>query len=124
MQYSVLRLPAMQECKSPRGNLSLPRIVIYGGKPYLGGRMMPIMTAFRRHFDYGLTCTQCGDLLIAPEWAEYENERHVHNLWSYTKCGCRFETEAYVPTGAESVSDDVAISAFFPSVLVVSWLHK
>jgi ribosomal protein L37AE/L43A len=98
--------------------LSLPRIVIYGAKPYLGGTMMPIMTASRRHSDFGLTCAQCGDLLIAPEGAEYENERHVHNLWACTKCGCRFETEAYVPAGAESASDDVAISAFSPSLLV------
>ncbi|MFZ0399590.1 MAG: hypothetical protein WAL03_00725 [Pseudolabrys sp.] len=74
--------------------------------------------ASTRRSDYGMTCVQCGDLLIAPEWSEYEDERHVLNLWSCSKCGCRFETDAFVPADAQSVSDDVSIRAFFPSLLV------
>jgi len=74
--------------------------------------------ASTRRSDYGMTCVQCGDLMIAPEWSEYEDERHVLNLWSCTKCGCQFEIEAVVPAGTKSVSDDVAIRAFFPSLLV------
>ena len=74
--------------------------------------------ASTRCSDYGMTCVQCGDLMIAPEWSEYEDERHVLNLWSCTKCGCQFEIEAVVPAGTEFVSDDVAIRAFFPSLLV------
>jgi hypothetical protein len=31
---------------------------------------------------FGMNCTRCGDLLIAPEWSEYEDERHVLHLWS------------------------------------------
>jgi len=63
--------------------------------------------------DYGMPCVQCGDLLIAPEWAEFEDEQHVLNLWSCAKCGCQFETVATVPPIVE-----FAIQAFFPSLLV------
>lgn len=74
--------------------------------------------ASTRRSDYGMPCAQCGDLLIAPECSEYEDERHVLNLWSCTECGCRFETEAFVPVGVELASDEITISAFFPSLLV------
>jgi ribosomal protein L37AE/L43A len=68
--------------------------------------------------DYGMTCAQCGDLLIAPEWSKYEDERHVLNLWSCSKCRCQFETEAFVPVGLESMDDNITIRTFFPSLLV------
>ena len=80
--------------------------------------MMAAMTASTRRPDYGMACVQCGDLLIAPEWSEYEDERHVLNLWSCTECGCQFETEVCLPANAVSMSDDVAIKTFFPSLLV------
>jgi ribosomal protein L37AE/L43A len=69
-----------------------------------------------RNFQFETTCEKCGEALIAPEWSEYLSEGFVLNLWSCTKCGCRFETEAFVP--AEATSDDAAIEAFFPSLLV------
>jgi hypothetical protein len=53
--------------------------------------------ASTRRSDYGMVCAQCGDLLIAPEWSEYVNERHVINFWSGTKCGCCFEISVYLP---------------------------
>ena len=68
--------------------------------------------------DYGMTCIQCGNLLIAPEWSEYEDERHVLNLWSCNKCGCEFENEAFVPAGTKSKNDRKVMEAFFPSLLV------
>jgi len=74
--------------------------------------------ASTRRPDCGMICAQCGELMIAPEWSEYEDARHVRNLWSCTKCGCLFETEALVPAGAEAKDDDFAIKAFFPSLLV------
>ena len=80
--------------------------------------MMATMTASTRRSDYGMACVQCGDLLIAPECSGYEDERHVLNLWSCTNCGYQFETEAFVPANTESVSDEFAIRAFFPSLLV------
>ncbi len=69
------------------------------------------------HSVFGMNCAQCGDLLIAPEWSEYEDERHVLHLWSCTNCGCQFETTAFLPA-AESMNDAATIEAFFPSLLV------
>ena len=74
-------------------------------------------TASTRRSDYGMICAQCGDLLIAPEWSEYEDEHHVLNLWCCAKCGIEFELEAFVPGDGEP-DDDAAIKAFFPSLLV------
>ncbi len=66
---------------------------------------------------FGMNCTQCGDLLIAPEWSEYEDEWHILNLWCCANCGCQFETEALLPA-AKAVSDAATMKAFFPSLLV------
>lgn len=66
----------------------------------------------------GTTCMQCGDTLIAPEWSEYVSERLVLNLWSCSKCGCRFETEAAMPADAKSAIDPMTLEAIFPSLLV------
>ena len=68
--------------------------------------------------DCGTTCIQCGDALIAPEWSEYVSERLVLNLWSCSKCGCRFETEATMSADAKSAIDPITMEAFFPSLLV------
>ncbi len=67
---------------------------------------------------FGMNCTRCGDLLIAPQWSEYEDEQHILNLWSCPNCGRQFETEELVPAAARSVNDAMAIEAFFPSLLV------
>jgi hypothetical protein len=75
-------------------------------------------TASTRRSDCGMACAQCGELMIAPEWSEYEDSRHVRNLWSCTNCGCVFETEALVPADAEANDNDFAIKTFFPSLLV------
>ncbi len=75
-------------------------------------------TTWNRRSVFGMNCVQCGDLLIAPEWSEYKDERHVLNLWSCTNCGCQFETEAPVAGTGRSANDAVAIKAFFPSLLV------
>ncbi len=77
-------------------------------------------TTLSNHSVFGMNCAQCGDLLIAPDWSEYEDEQHVLNLWSCSNCGCQFETEELVPAAAaESVNAAMAIKAFFPSLLVV-----
>jgi len=70
------------------------------------------MTKVQFTSNFGMVCAQCGDLLIAPDWAEYEDEQHVLNLWSCPKCGCHFETMAAIPPIADS------IQMFFPSLLV------
>ncbi len=78
-----------------------------------------MMTTLSNHRAiFGMNCVKCGNLLIAPEWSEYEDEQHILNLWSCPNCGCEFETEALVPAAAKSVSDAMVVKAFFPSLLV------
>jgi ribosomal protein L37AE/L43A len=65
-----------------------------------------------------MTCAQCGEALIAPDWSEFVSERLVLNLWSCTKCGDRFQTEAYMPAGAEKKMTDKDWEQMFPALLV------
>ena len=78
--------------------------------------MMAMMTASTRRSDYGMTCSQCGSLMIAPEWVEFEDERHVVNLWCCDKCGNQFEFKAFVPVYDKPI--DGTAEAFFPLLLV------
>jgi ribosomal protein L37AE/L43A len=71
-----------------------------------------------RSSNHDMTSKKCGDALIAPEWSEYVSKRLVLNLWSCTKCGCEFETEAHMPADADSKIDSRVLEAFFPSLLV------
>ena len=79
--------------------------------------MRAMMIASTRRSDCGMTCANCGDLRIAPEWSEHKDEHHVLSLWSCSKCGIEFDTDAFVTGGVES-GDDKAIKTFFPSLLV------
>jgi hypothetical protein len=42
-------------------------------------------------------CPQCSAHLIAPDWSEYVNERHVRHAWSCDPCGYEFETTVIYP---------------------------
>ena len=44
-----------------------------------------------RRSKFGMTCVQCSNELIAPEWSEYRNERQIHHVWRCWKCDYRFE---------------------------------
>ncbi len=66
---------------------------------------------------FGMNCPECGDLLVAPEWSKYEDERHILNLWSCENCGSHFESKTLLPV-AKAVNDAATIKAFFPSLLV------
>jgi ribosomal protein L37AE/L43A len=74
--------------------------------------------ASTRRSDFGTTCIQCGEALIAPEWSEYVSERQVLNLWFCTRCGLQFESSADLPAAAESEIDRETLEEFFPSLLV------
>jgi Zn ribbon nucleic-acid-binding protein len=76
------------------------------------------MIASIRHPDQKATCSKCGDVLTIPEWSEFVSEGLVLNLWSCTKCGYRFETEADLSTDVESKDNAETIEAFFPSLLI------
>ena len=45
-------------------------------------------------------CAQCGDTLLAPEWSEYLDDRHIRHLWSCDACDYEFESEVYYPSPA------------------------
>ena len=76
-----------------------------------------MITLSNRRSVFGMNCPECGDLLIAPEWSEYEDERHILDAWSCENCGYYFETESLLPV-AKAVNDAATIKAFFPSLLV------
>ena len=46
----------------------------------------------KRLLRFGMNCAHCDNELIAPEWTEYRNERHVHHVWRCWKCDFSFET--------------------------------
>jgi ribosomal protein L37AE/L43A len=71
-----------------------------------------------RNSECETTCAKCGYALIAPEWSEYVIDGLVLNLWTCTKCGHQFETEAYMPADPESKIDRKVLEEFFPSLLV------
>jgi len=70
-----------------------------------------------RHSERG-TCVKCSYAIFVPNGRNTVSERLVLNLWSCTKCGNRFETEAHMPADAESIENAETIEAFFPSLLV------
>jgi hypothetical protein len=40
---------------------------------------------------YGLVCTECDELVIAPELAEYLGKREVRHFWCCENCGYKLE---------------------------------
>jgi hypothetical protein len=64
---------------------------------------MSTMVSNRRS-SFGMSCAQCGNELIAPEWSEYRSSRQNRHLWRCWKCDYCFET--IVTT--KSMEDDAA----------------
>jgi hypothetical protein len=63
---------------------------------------------------FGMTCVQCDNELIAPEWSEYRSKHQNRHLWRCWKCDCCFETIV----NTESMKDNAAGDDVFPSRLV------
>ena len=40
---------------------------------------------------YGLVCTECDELVIAPELSEYVGKREVRHFWCCENCGHKLE---------------------------------
>jgi len=36
---------------------------------------------------YGMACTECNDLLVAPKWSAYMSKHEVRHFWSCENCG-------------------------------------
>ena len=64
------------------------------------------------------TCAKCGESLVAPDWSEFVSERLVLNLWTCTKCGDRFETEACTAVDAAPKMSEKDWEQMFPPLLV------
>ena len=63
---------------------------------------------------FGMTCVQCDNELIAPEWSEYRSKHQNRHLWRCWKCNCCFETIV----NTELMEDNAAADDVFPSRLV------
>jgi RNase P subunit RPR2 len=63
---------------------------------------------------FGMTCVQCDNELIAPEWSEYRSKHQSRHLWRCWRCDCCFETIVK----PESMEDNAAGDDVFPSRLV------
>lgn len=71
-----------------------------------------------RRASFGMNCVQCANELIAPEWSEYQDERHILHLWRCGRCGCCFESLVFLPADAKSMKDIMTRDDIFPSLLV------
>jgi len=70
-----------------RYHIASPR---YGERNRENITMTAIASACRSSF--GMRCLRCGNELIAPEWTEHRNDRHIRHFWQCGKCHCRFKT--------------------------------
>jgi predicted RNA-binding Zn-ribbon protein involved in translation (DUF1610 family) len=74
------------------------------------GTMKTTNIASTRRPDYGMTCAQCGDAMIAPEWSKFISKRRVVNFWSCTECGFCFEAVEFVPADLKAKVDSKSLS--------------
>jgi ribosomal protein L37AE/L43A len=63
-------------------------------------------------------CPKCRETLVSPDSSEFVSEHLVLNLWSCTKCGDRFETEACVSVDAAPKMSEKDWEQMFPPLLV------
>jgi RNase P subunit RPR2 len=66
---------------------------------------------------YGMTCVQCGNLLIAPDMSELRCERNVRHVWSCPNCDYQFETSTNVPPDVDAQMRDNNMKDVFLSLL-------
>ena len=71
-----------------------------------------------RRSKFGMTCVQCSNELIAPEWSECRNERQVRHLCHCWECDFRFESLVSFPAITKSMRDIKTGDDIFPSLLV------
>jgi DTW domain-containing protein YfiP len=71
-----------------------------------------------RRSKFGMTCVQCSNELIAPEWSEYRNERQVHHVWHCPKCSACVVFPADTKSMRDIKTGKVIYPSLFPSLLV------
>ena len=48
-------------------------------------------TGIDNYSPYGMACTECNDLLVAPRWSAYVSKHEVCHFWSCENCGYEIE---------------------------------
>ena len=51
-----------------------------------------VTTGSDNYSPYGMACTGCNELLIAPRWSAYVSKHEVRHVWSCENCGREIET--------------------------------
>jgi transcription elongation factor Elf1 len=49
---------------------------------------------------YGMACTECNELVIAPKWSAHVSKHEVRHFWSCENCG--HEVEMVVDLGIDA----------------------
>ena len=50
-----------------------------------------VTTGIDNYSPYGMPCTECSDLLVAPRWSAYVSKYEVRHFWSCENCGYEIE---------------------------------
>jgi hypothetical protein len=50
-------------------------------------------------WQFGTSCHQCHDDVIAPNRSEYVSEDQIRHIWSCESCGHEFEMSVNLPIG-------------------------
>jgi uncharacterized protein with PIN domain len=72
-----------------------------------------------RRSKFGMTCAQCSNELIAPEWSEHQNERQVRHFWHCWECDFCFESVVSFPAITKSMRDIKTGRVIYPSLFPV-----
>jgi DNA-directed RNA polymerase subunit RPC12/RpoP len=51
---------------------------------------------------YGMACTECNELVIAPALSEYVGSREIRHFWSCENCGHKIEMKVDLRISAET----------------------
>ena len=70
---------------------------------------------------YGMVCTECDQVVIAPDRSEYVGSREVRHLWSCGNCGHKIEM--MVDLGISGKTKPTGASEFARSSSCITSLH-
>jgi RNase P subunit RPR2 len=69
---------------------------------------MSTMVSDRRS-SFEMSCIQCGNELVTPEWSEYRSKQQNRHLWRCWKCDYCFETIVSAPSAEnDAVRDEIS----------------
>ena len=67
---------------------------------------------------YGIACTECKELVIAPNRLRYVDRNEVRHLWTCEDCGHEIETSVTLQIDATSETSTVLALVQFREVLL------